>query len=155
MRCIPNRQKSDGTRRFLNLIQWAEQHRTPSLLVSLDAEKAFYRVHWKYLEETLIKFSFNGTFLNTISGLYSAPSSRVWTSGLLSESFPITNGPFIFALVIEPLAEVIRSNLLISGIPIGDTIHKIGLYADDIIISLTTCSPQLLDTFGAILLYIN
>lgn len=36
----PSREASDGTRRFLDLIYLAEQHQTPSLLISLDAEKA-------------------------------------------------------------------------------------------------------------------
>lgn len=38
---IPCRQASDATRRFIDLIHWAEHRRTPSLLISLDAEKAF------------------------------------------------------------------------------------------------------------------
>lgn len=38
---VTGRQASDGTRQYIDLIQWAEHHRTPSLLLSLDAEKAF------------------------------------------------------------------------------------------------------------------
>lgn len=38
---VPQRQTSNGNPRFLNLIQWAELHWTPSLLISLDAEKTF------------------------------------------------------------------------------------------------------------------
>lgn len=50
---VPHRQASDGTRRFINLIQWAEHHKTPSLLLSLDTEKVFDRVHWSYLRVVL------------------------------------------------------------------------------------------------------
>lgn len=38
---IPHRQASDGTRRFINLIQWGEYHRMPSQFISLDVEKMF------------------------------------------------------------------------------------------------------------------
>lgn len=37
----------------------------------------------------------------------------------------------------ETLAQVIHSNLLIDGVTVGNTTHKIGLCADDIIVSLT------------------
>lgn len=37
----------------------------------------------------------------------------------------------------EPLAQSIRDNPLISGITTGDRTQKIGLYAEDVIISLT------------------
>lgn len=67
------------------------------------------------------------------------------TSGLLSDPFCISNGtrqgwplsPLIFALVMEPLAQSIRDNPFISGITASDRTHKIGLYADYVIISLT------------------
>lgn len=142
---IPHRQASDGTQRFVYLIHWVEHFQMPSLLISLDAEEAFDRVHWEFLEAVLKKFGIEGNFLQAILGLYSIPISRVWTTVLLSDSFPITNdtrqgcplSPLTFAMVIEPLVQAIRANPLISGILVVYTPHKIGLYADNIIISLT------------------
>lgn len=40
---VSRRQASNGTRRIVDLIQQAKQHNTPSLLLSLDAEKVFDR----------------------------------------------------------------------------------------------------------------
>lgn len=67
--------------------------------------------------------------------LYTQTSAKVSTFGMLSKNFNLTNGtrqgcplsPIIFSLVIEPLAETIRSNKNISGIKIGNRLHKIGL----------------------------
>ncbi|CAJ0944668.1 unnamed protein product [Ranitomeya imitator] len=55
---IKSRQTLDGTRRMIDLIHVAGSDRTPSLLLSLDAEKAFDRVHWGYLFEVLARFGF-------------------------------------------------------------------------------------------------
>lgn len=38
---VMGRQAWNSTRQYIDLIQWAENHRTPSPLLSLDAEKAF------------------------------------------------------------------------------------------------------------------
>lgn len=45
--------------------------------------------------------------------------------------------PLLFNLAIEPLAEAIRSRHDVSGVCIANTVHKISLYADDILLYLT------------------
>lgn len=142
---VPQRQAPDGTKRFINLIQWGEHYRTSSLLLSLDAEKTFDKVHWLYLREVLPKFGLQGTFASAILSLYPSPSARVRTSCITSTPFSITNGvrqgcllsPLIFALVMEPLSEAIRTHPLISGIQVGSITHKIGLYVDDVMVAVT------------------
>lgn len=145
------RQAPDATRRMINLIHHAESTGTPSLLLSLDAEKAFDRVHWKYLELVLQKFGFRDHILRAILAMYTTPSAQVFTEGMLSKPFPITNGtrqgcplsPLIFNLLMEPLAQHIRSNTTISGIQIGPVTHKISLFADDVILILTNPTTSL------------
>lgn len=113
---IPNRQTRDGTRRILDLIQFATLSNYNSVLISLEAEKAFDRVNWLYLQKVLSKFGFSGPILHAISSLYTSPSAKVFTSGFFSHNFPISNktrqgcplSPLVFALLIEPLAETIR-----------------------------------------------
>lgn len=148
---VANRQARDGTRRILNLIQLAKLSSADSILISLDAEKAFDRVNWSYLSQVLNRFGFGGLILNAIQSLYTFPSALVFTSGFISAPFDITNGtrqgcplsPLIFALCIEPLAAAIRATPDISGLHVGQIEHKIGLYADDIILICTSPSRSL------------
>lgn len=86
-----------------------------------------------------------------MKALYSNLSARVLTNGMLSKTFPITNGtgqgcplsPLVFAMVMEPLAESIRNNPLIKGITIATSCHKINLFADNVTLTLTDVEDSL------------
>lgn len=120
---------------MVNIIHLVSTQKTPSLLLALDAEKAFNRVDWEYLSQTLTAFGFRGPILSDILALYTSPSAQVYTSGALSARFNISNGtcqgcplsPLIFNLLIEPLAVMICFNPDISGFRVGGTQHKINL----------------------------
>ena len=45
--------------------------------------------------------------------------------------------PLLFALLIEPLAQLIRTNPDIKGIELGGHHHKLCLFADDILIFMS------------------
>lgn len=95
------------------------------------------------------------------------PLPRFSPQVFFSKKFNITNGtrqgcplsPLIFALSIEPLAELIRNSLEIKGIKIKNVEHKISLYADDILIICTDPTQsipallQILQDFSAVSLY--
>lgn len=144
------RQTSDATRRLINIIHHSNSTGMPSLLLSLDAEMAFDRVNWTYLSMVFHKFGFERCILQAILALYTN-TTQIYTSNLLSTPFQITNGmrqgcplsPLVFNLVMEPLAEHIRSNAKISGITIGKRVHKISLFVDDMILILTNPSLSL------------
>lgn len=155
---VAHRQARDGTRRILNLIQLAKLKSSDSIVISLDAEKAFDRVNWSFLSQVLINFGFVGDIYHAVMSLYTSPSARVYSSGFLSTPFSMTNGtrqgcplsPLIFALCIEPLAASIRASPNISGILVGDEDHKIGLYADDIVLICSSPSESLKALLGLI-----
>lgn len=97
---------------MINIIYHTNNHKVPSLLLYLDAEKAFDRVHWHYLTMTLQKCGYHGHILSAIMALYSHPSGQVYCSTMLSTPFNISNGirqgcplsPLLFNLVMEPLS---------------------------------------------------
>lgn len=142
---VSGRQANDATRRMINIIHSAEKSKMPSLLLTLDAEKAFDRVHWGYLVRVLEKFNTMGPIQKAIRALYSSPSAYVYTEGMFSKNFQITNGtrqgcplsPLIFALIMEPLAEKIRTHPEIQGISSRHQQHRISLFADNVILTLS------------------
>uniref|UniRef100_A0A8C5QA48 Reverse transcriptase domain-containing protein n=1 Tax=Leptobrachium leishanense TaxID=445787 RepID=A0A8C5QA48_9ANUR len=166
---VAGRQTCDNTRRFYNIIDIAYRTNTTGLLLALDAEKAFDRLHWGYMRKALEVFGFPALFINSIMSLYSLPTAKVLASGFLSSSFSITNGtrqgcplsPLIFVLALEPLASRIRRDASISGISTPDGIHKLAMFADDILIFLTspeTSLPSLmhqLTAYGLVSYYKN
>lgn len=97
------------------------------MLLSLDAEKAFNRVDWAYLNYTLEQMGFGITFIKWINTLNRDPVSRVRVNDHCFDFFKLKKGvrqgnpvsPILFALSIEPLAELIRRNDQIEGIVDG------------------------------------
>ena len=110
-------------------------------MLAVDAEKAFDRVSWPFLLKTFDKFGFGPHFIRWIQLLYTAPQSIVRVNGHISQPFALGRGtrqecplsPLLFALSIEPLAQVKRDDATIKGIEIGNETHKISLYADDVL----------------------
>lgn len=45
--------------------------------------------------------------------------------------------PLLFALVIEPLAQLIRADPRIPGIKVADHRHKVSVFADDVLLYMT------------------
>ena len=142
---IIGRNSCNNMRRLLNVIQLSRQQNLPSMVISLDAEKAFDRVEWHFLFSTLNTFGFGDAFNNWVRLLYNRPLAAVRINGQLSSYFPLGRGtrqgcplsPLLFAIVIEPLAGAIRNSPDITGISVGGKDHKIALYADDILLFIT------------------
>lgn len=97
------------------MITFCGVHHSPSILLLLDAEKAFDRIHWGYLNKVLGNYVFCGGIKDAISSLYFNLVAHFFAEGLFSEQFSITNGTrqgcplshLIFALLMERLAEKI------------------------------------------------
>ena len=155
---IKGRHSTNNTRRLINLIDHCHINKQKAIVVSLDAEKAFDRVNWKFLIATLQKFGFRENYLNWIKILYDSSSACVKTNDQISRSFNLERGtrqgcplsPSLFALFIEPLATAIRQNTNIKGIQTANINHKISLYADDVLLFLTNAQTSLHKTIALI-----
>lgn len=145
---IPNRQAGDNIRRAVLLAHIAKTRRIPSCFLSLYIRKAFDSVSRPYLYYTLQKWGFGPHFITWVAALYNKPQAVIKYAGYKSDFFLIERGtcqgcplsPLLFALLIEPLAQYIRLDSKITGIGLGGFQHKLCLFADDILLFLS--SPQ-------------
>ncbi len=99
--------------------------------------------------------------------IYSQPTASVITNQNISPQFAVHRGtrqdcplsPFLFVIIIEPFAAIIRQSLLISPIDMFGYKHYLSLYADDILLYISqpqTSIPPLLtliEKFSSLILY--
>ena len=122
---IKGRQLFFNVRTLLNVIFSGHSASTPEVVISLDAEKAFDRVEWRYLFEVLQQFGLGNRFIYWIRLLYTNPQASVHTNNSRSKYFTLSRGtrqgcplsPLLFALAIEPLSIALRSLPHFHGIP--------------------------------------
>lgn len=67
------RQVFNATRKILNVLHYTKSNHIPTLVVNIDDEKAFDRIHLEYLKHTFSIFVFQGNILSAILALYSKP----------------------------------------------------------------------------------
>lgn len=126
---IPQTQTSDNTKRALHLIEKASRTQGEYTLLTIDAERAFDRVHWPYLEQVLAHAGFGEKLSTRILNCYRLPKAIVRVNGHTSSRFPIGRGtrqgchlsPLLFALYMEPLALWVSATLLSLGSSLAET----------------------------------
>lgn len=113
--------------------------------MSLNVNKAFDNLSWPYLMTVLRRYGFGAYFLGWIKTLYDSPQAKIKYYGFESSLFSIRRGtrqgfllsPLLFILALEPLAEAVPSHPDISGIGVANSISKLSLFADDILMTMT------------------
>lgn len=163
---IKHRQTQDNIRRTLHVMQHVIKNQIETIVVGIDAEKAFDSVGWDFLYKVLEQFHFHKTF-KVRQALYNKPTARIRINESFSKFITLQQGcrqgcsasPLLFAIYLEPLSNWIKQNENITGIDIGGGIQKIALFADDVLIYLSspnTSFPALmttLTTYGQLLGY--
>lgn len=158
---LKTRQTQDNVRRALHLLEHMNKNKDESIVLSLDAEKAFDSVSWSYLYLTLQRFGFDVKVISYLKKLYHSPSARIKINGSLSNPVSLKRGcrqgcplsPALFALFIEALAQAIREDQDIRGIYFKDTEYKTCLYADDILITLSRPDLSLLKLMSSLKIF--
>ncbi len=145
---IKGRYIGENIIKTLDLLAFAEKENIPGLLISIDFEKAFDCLEWKFLDKTLVSFNFPQYIRQWIKVMYTDISSCVSNNGWASSFFSITRGvrqgcplsPYLFILCAEILALAVRQNKNIKGFDIGGKLFKIHQYADDTCITTPFCN---------------
>lgn len=80
---VPGRSAQWNLQLIRDVIGWAEDRRLPLVLVSLDQQKAFDRVHHGFLFKVLQNFGFGEHFLRWFGIMYNGVFSRLRVNGNL------------------------------------------------------------------------
>lgn len=158
---VPGRHIYFNLRRLFNIIY--QKQKDESVVIALDAEKAFDYIEWRYMLTALKYFGFGLEFIKWIEIIYAQPKASILTNGDISQPFHLHRGvrqgcscsPYLFNLAIEALASQIRLNRDIAPIKIHNIENKISLFADDITLFMShpksSIPPllQLIDTFSS------
>ena len=107
--------------------------------ISVDAEKAFDKIHLPFVIKSLQKMGIEGTYLNIVKAIYSKPIANIILNGEKLKASPLRSGtrqgcpllPLLFNIVLQVLATEIKEEKEIKGIQIGKEEVKLSLFADD------------------------
>ena len=143
---VPARQIFENISFNRDLIDWSKHSNKKAYLAFLDFEKAFDRVDWRFRDAVLQRMGFPISLIGMINSLYHNASVRLNINGKLSPMIRQGRGvrqgcpmsPFIFALFVEPLGELLRDHAAEFGVMLPltrsglSTAHILGSqFADD------------------------
>ena len=128
------------------------------MILSIDAEKAYDRIHHPFMIKTLQKMSIEGTYLNIVKAMYDKPTANIILNGETLKAFPLRLGtrqgcplsPLMFNISLEVLATAIRKEKEIKGIQIRKEEVKITLLADDVILYIENPKDSIRKLLGLI-----
>ena len=140
-------------RRLLMILDLSPKLHPLAACLALDLEKAFDSLEWPFLLATLQSFGMPEGFLKYVQLLYSSPTARIRIGRNTSARITIHRGtrqgcplsPLLFALAMEPLAIALRQGGVGWGLRMGETIHAVSLYADDLLVYINDTSADLSD----------
>jgi hypothetical protein len=155
---VPGRAVSDNLRSNFFLKKYCKEKNINSVLISLDAKKAFDSVDHEYIKMTLQAYGFGENFIKTFQVLYSNITARVLVNGFTTEPIQIKRGVkqgdalscAIFIICIDPLLRNINKNSNIKNIQINREkifMYKAAAYADDISIICKNDSESIQQVF--------
>jgi hypothetical protein len=129
----------------VNVIQHINRSKDKNhLIISIDAEKAFNKIKYRFMIEGLRKLGIERTYINIVKAIYDKPTANIIINSEKLNLYPLKSGtrqgcplsPLLFNIVLEFLARAIRQEEEIKGIQIGKETVKISLFADDMILYL-------------------
>jgi hypothetical protein len=159
---VPGRIVQDNLRMFDFYNTYCKENNIDSLLISLDAKKAFDSVSHKYLHRVLEAYGFSEEFISTIKLLYKDIKANILVNGYKSAMIKILRSVkqgdalscALFILCIDPLIRKIQNNPEIKPVQIPrssitniDVNSKIAGFADDIGLAINNDENSIKNVF--------
>ena len=125
---LKNRNIGINIRSIFDTIETIESQNLSALLAFLDFEKAFDKINWTFLQNTLKQFGFGNILIEWVKILSTDIESCVINNGTTSKYFKIKSGvrqgcplsALLFLVAVETVAIAIRKNENINGVKVGN-----------------------------------
>lgn len=146
---VPGRQISDNVVIFQEVIHSmrSKQGRTSFMAIKIDLEKAYDRLKWSFIHDTLLEMRIPKKFIDIIMKCVSSSSMRVLWNGEPTHSFSPSRGirqgdplsPYLFVMCMERLNQLIEEAIFheewrpISASKKGPLLSNL-FFADDIVL---------------------
>ena len=62
------------------------------MIISIDAGKAFDKIHHPFMIKTLQKMGIEGIYLNIVKAIYDKPTASIILNGEKQKAFPLRSG---------------------------------------------------------------
>ena len=136
---MAGRRISSNIRKILDLVLIAEAQGEEMLIISVDFEKCFDKVEFEAVFGALKHFGYGSKLINMIKTTYTGFTAMVQNNGYISEVINIRRGvrqggpnsSILFLHCAEILANKLRSDDRIEGIPVNEILYLLGQFADD------------------------
>jgi len=132
-----------------DVVNYATSANVPVALLSLDQEKAFHRVDWRFLRSVLVHMGFGPSFVSWVDLFYLGIYSAVKVNGYLTHFFRLSRAlrqgcplsPLLYVLYTKILACSFRANPRIRGLLLSGAsspLSAVSQYADDTSLVVTS-----------------
>ena len=153
---ISGRFIGENVRLMYDILFATRNDNIPGMILSIDFEKAFDTVSWKFINNVLKYFNFGPSFISWINIFQTGSESCIIQNGFMSDFFNLKRGcrqgdpisPYIFILCAEVLGKMIRENEIITGVNINGKEFRLSQYADDTQIFLDGTEQSLKETLN-------
>jgi len=146
---ISGRYIGSNLRLMADLLTYTKKMDSPLGLLLLDQEKAFDKVDWGFMRQTLEAFGFQPNFLQWITLLYKDPTSQLKINNTVSQQIHLRRGvrqgcplsPLLFVLTLEPFLSAIENDANFQGVLLPNgTRLKQSAFADDTTLFPGSCA---------------
>ena len=160
---LKGRYIGENIRLIYDLMIHTEINNIPGLLMSIDYQKAFDSISWKFIEQSMDFFNFGDTFIGYFKTMYKNANANIFINGQYSSRFNVNRGvrqgdpcsPYFYLIGAEILSIMLRCNEDIKGITIENREFVLSQFADDTALCLDgseasfRATVETLDKFSA------
>ena len=143
---VPNRCILDNVFLAFEAMEWTMENKQDLSMLLLDFEKAYDRVNWTFLRETMEAMGFHDKWINQVMSLYTNASAAVIVNGEQSQTFQLQRSvrqgcplaPYLFLLTVDVLGQMLQHpECGVQGLRLPDNTSITNqMFADDTLLLL-------------------